>query len=271
VEHFGKNSPKLNRKNLVKIHQIRSGVRGGLRYDIAPAVTGEGGDMLLQCETGSGAGEAAPAAAWLDRETLESLAELNELCLALLAEQAAARGSSAGGLLRQVAELWHVLDDAARRRAASCPYLLLDAGFGDPLRWRPPPAPQVGDGGHRGPGAYASFFTVPAAVGVARLVFIYAWHLARSRQAAARLLLAMPAASAVLIRHYTLRQIEALAESHVEWLRPRWPSRVQAWRELLLAAASGEMPALERARLRGLTLLAAEAQFFPQAPGTEAP
>jgi hypothetical protein len=32
------------------------------------------------------------------------------------------------------------------------------------------------------------------------------------------------------------------------------------WRELLLAAAAGEVPALERARLHGLTLLAAEAR-----------
>src|SRR5437763_16844725 len=41
---------------------------------------------------------------------------------------------------------------------------------------------------------------------------------------------------------------------------PRWPTRVRVWRELLLAAAAGEAPALERARLHGLTLLAAEAR-----------
>jgi hypothetical protein len=48
-----------------------------------------------------------------------------------------------------------------------------------------------------------------------------------------------------------------------DWLRPRWPARVQVWRELLLAAVSGEVAALERARLWGLTLLAAEVRLAP--------
>jgi hypothetical protein len=73
----------------------------------------------------------------------------------------------------------------------------------------------------------------------------------------------MPASSAALIGHYTLRQIQTLAENHLDWLRPRWPARVQVWRELLLAAVSGEVAALERARLWGLTLLAAEVRLAP--------
>src|SRR4029077_12287890 len=134
------------------------------------------------------------------------------------------------------------------------------ACFADPLRWRPLALPQVGDAAQ---GAYTAFFTVPAAAEVARLVFTYAWHLARSQAAAARLLLGMTAPSAALMRVYPLRQVQALAESRQEWLQPRWPARVQVWRELLLAAASGEGAALERARLRGLTLLAAETRLLP--------
>jgi hypothetical protein len=78
----------------------------------------------------------------------------------------------------------------------------------------------------------------------------------------------MTAPSAALIARYTLRQIQVLADSHPEWLRPRWPARVQVWRELLLAAVSGEATALERARLRGVTLLAAEVRVASQSRST---
>jgi len=99
--------------------------------------------MLLQCgsERGASADGFALGAAWLRPETLESLTELNELCLALLAEQAAARGAAGSPLLRQIGELWRGLDEAARHRAAACPYLLLDAGFADAPRWRALRAP----------------------------------------------------------------------------------------------------------------------------------
>src|SRR5256714_8597593 len=141
--------------------------------------------MLLQCETDDGAGGEGWGLAerWLHRETLESLVELNGLCLALFAEQAAVRTAQASLLLRQVGELWRVLDAAARRRAAACPYLLVDAGFADPLRWRQPEALRVGDTGEA---AYRTFFTVPRATEGARPVFNYAWHLARAHGAAAR-------------------------------------------------------------------------------------
>jgi hypothetical protein len=215
--------------------------------------------MQLQCEleeaaTGEGTGLGA---IWLRPDTLESLAEVNESCLSLLAEQAAARASQANALLRVVGELWRGLDAAGRRRAAACPYLLVDAGFADLMRWKWGAGPGVGDAG---PAPYAAYFTVPAATEVARLVFTYAWHLARSQSAAARLLLAMPAPVAALIGRYTVRQIHTLADAHPEWLTPRWPSRVPVWRELLTAAATGEGSALQQARLHGLTLLAAEAR-----------
>jgi len=71
----------------------------------------------------------------------------------------------------------------------------------------------------------------------------------------------MPAPCAAAIGRCSLRQVYALAERHPEWLRPRWSDRPAVWQELLSAAATGEVGALERARLHGLTLLAAEARL----------
>jgi hypothetical protein len=214
--------------------------------------------MLLQCEIEAGGAPELVAPAWLLPEMLASLREVNEACLALLAEEAGGRATAISPLLRQFEALWGGLDAAARRRAAGCPYLLLDAGFAEPRRWLGANAAQVGDAeaAYRG-----GFFSVPAAREVARLVFTFAWHLARSAGPAAHLLLGLPAPSALNIGQYTLPQIQALGESHPQWLRPRWPARVQVWRELLLAAAAGEARSLERARLRGIPLLAAEARL----------
>jgi hypothetical protein len=188
-------------------------------------------------------------------EVFESLFELNGQCLELLAEQALAQTSQGNLLLRQVGEIWRTLDETARRRAAACPYLLVDVGFADPIRWRFTDAQHVGDAARA---SYGSFFTVPRAAAVARQVFIYAWHLARSKDPAAQLLLGMPAHCTQLVSACTFPQMHELAEKNPEWLRPRWPSRVKVWRQLLLAAASGEVVALENARMHGLQLLAAE-------------
>jgi hypothetical protein len=212
--------------------------------------------MLLHCETNGGERVfAQPAAAWLRPETLDSLLELNELGLKLLAEETAVREAAEGAPLAGAGDLWRALDAVARRRAAACPYLLLDAGFADPQRWRRVAVSQVGDAVRE---SYGAFFSVRGAVELHRLVLTYAWHLARTQGAAARLLLGMPAPCAQLIAQCTLRQIHGLAEAHPEWLKPRWPHREELWRELLAAAASGEAQALEQVHIRGLTLLAAE-------------
>ena len=218
--------------------------------------------MLMRCgsDAAHAAAETRDAGSWLRPETLETLAELNELGLTLLVQQAALQPALPGGeapaLLRELLPLVPKLEPQALRRAAACPCLLLDAGFTDAARWRPAPPGQVGEAAAAA-GA-AAYFTVPATVEVARLVLTFAWHLARTQPGAARLLLGMPAACAESIAALTLRRIHALAERHPEWLRPRWPGRPQVWRELLAAADAGEPLALEQAHMHGLTLLAAE-------------
>jgi hypothetical protein len=213
--------------------------------------------MMLHRERKAGmVGELASVVAAVARsEALDSLAELNAQCLELLSDQAHAQPAQANLFLHHLGEMWRSLDAQARRRVAACPYLLIDAGFGDPAHWRwlderhikeSPPPP------------YNIFFTVPRAPTVARQISMYAWHLIQSSNIAAQLLLGVPTQCARLIGACSLGQMHGLAERHPDWLRPRWPDRIKVWREFFLAAASGDTLALENAHMYGLQLLAGE-------------
>ena len=203
---------------------------------------------------------------WPCAETLETLAEVNEQCLELLTEQALLRVSPAAPMFRELADLWGQLDVTSRRRAAACPYLLIDAGFADPYRWRWVGGNRVGD---REPTAYVSFFTAPGAMKVAHQVFTNAWYIVRTQPVGAPLYLGMPGQCANLLRACTMRQVTELANQHAGWLRPRWAGRVKIWRELLEAAISGEGLALEMARLHGVQLLATELKALEQVNAKE--
>lgn len=195
-------------------------------------------------------------ACWLRREMAEALADVNHRCLGLLAEQALAAGSLAQPALRQVGELWRALDERSRRQAASCPYLLVDACFGEPQRWRWLSGSLVTDAA----GApCASFFTVPQTAAVARTVFVYAWSLVVSHSDGARAVLGIHPHCASLLGACTVPQVHELAERGCGWLRPRWLKRTWLWRQMLVAAAEDDTAALERSRMQGMQILAAEA------------
>ena len=198
---------------------------------------------------------------WSCAETLNTLAELNEQCLELLAQQAAEQTPQPPPMFRELADLWPRLDATSRRRAAACPYLLVDAGFADPFRWRWIGSNRVGD---REPLSYTGFFSAASAGKVAQQIFANAWYIARTQPIVAPLYLGMPAHCVALLRACTLRQVTELADQHAGWLRPRWTGRVRVWRELLVAAISGEGVPLEMAHLHGVQLLAMELRALEQ-------
>jgi hypothetical protein len=219
--------------------------------------------MLLQCEIHDGdAGGGAGTACSLRASTLESLFELNESCLTLFAEQA--RLSCSEALSGEVAEHWRLLDAAGRRRAATCHYLVFDAGFADPRRWQRPAA-------EAGVATGAAYFTVPGTAALLQTVCVFGWHLARCQGSAAQLLFGMPAPCVNVLAQRTLGQVRSLAAAHPEWLRPRWLRQPRVWRELLAAARTDDPPALWRAHLRGQTLLAAETRACAIEPARLAP
>ena len=195
---------------------------------------------------------------WLRPELLPSLAELNDQFLELLVLQARTHAALASNpLLQQLRPLLVGLDPGARRRVAACPYLLADAGFADPQRWLWAHGYGVRDAE---PIAQPHACIIPRGIALARQVFAYAWHLVRSHRNVARVVLGMPGSTAEILASYTLGQTMVLADIHPEWLQPRWPLHVRMWRELLESALQGEGPLLEKARMRGVQLLAAEAR-----------
>jgi hypothetical protein len=193
---------------------------------------------------------------WLRREMLEALAEVNHTCLGLLAEQALALGAQAQPPLRQVGELWRAIDDRSRWQAAACPYLLVDACFGEPQRWQWLSGPRVNDAA-RAP--CPLFFTVPQTAAVARTVFVYAWSLVVNHSEGAATVLGIHPYCASLLGACSVTQVHQLAERGCGWLRPRWLTRVRLWMEMLVAAAEDDVATLERARMQGLQMLAAAA------------
>lgn len=192
---------------------------------------------------------------WPCAEILKTLAELNEQCLQLMKEQALLRTSPTPAIFRDLVDLWAQLDVTAIRRAAACPFLLMDAGFTDPYRWRWVSADGLGDSE---PATYASSFTVVRATSVAHQIFTNAWYIARTQPMGAPVFLGMPVLCANLLRGCSTRQVTELANEHVDWLRPRWAGRTKIWQELLEAAIHGDSLELEMARMHGLRLLAYE-------------
>lgn len=197
---------------------------------------------------------------WLTGDELEPLREINIQCIELLCAMAE-RGDSGLPLLQGLAPMWRMLSRDARQRLASCPWLLVDAGFADESRWSQLVEHRVAD--------QPPEWRVPCLGGnranaLARRVMTYGWYLARSNRSAARIVLGMSAANIERIRALSLRELDLASECYPGWVRPRWEAQVSIWRRLLSAALGADEPALQRAGLHGIQLIAAG--LLPSAP-----
>jgi hypothetical protein len=192
------------------------------------------------------------AGEWLSGAALAPLAELNTHCLQLVSEMARRNEGSPGQLAlgRQIA----ALSPEARAGLAHAPYLLVDAGFDNPLRWQGLARWRVEDLA-RG-GAAAAFSGTGAATFV-RGVFVYGWHLARAHRQLARVVLGMTPACARSIGDLALSDLDWACEHRPDWVCLRWENRPRLWSQLLSAAGANDPGAMQRASLRGIQLLGA--------------
>jgi hypothetical protein len=194
--------------------------------------------------------DSPPASRW-DGNLLEPLAEINEEVLeALLAPPTAGVLAAPGSLAWQ----WRGLALEARRRAAGCPFLLLDLGFARPGLWR-------GGTGQVATGTLGVAEAVPVtrlAPALLHRALLFAWHLVRVHRQAARISLGMGPHAAEALAARRLGELEQLAQQQPAWLQPRWADRPALWQAWLAAAAFDRGPELERLRLWGIQMLAAE-------------
>jgi hypothetical protein len=185
-----------------------------------------------------------------DASLLAPMAELNGEILESTFGAASGAGEAAGLQWR-----WRALGEPARLRLASCPYLLLDAGFAAVDRWV-----RVARSGVQEAAAVPATVAGRAtfAVPLIRRVLLFAWHLARCNGPGARISLGMGAECVAAIARCRLVELETLAEQRTGWIRLRWASQPGLWQSWLDRAALESPRALERLQLWGLQSLAAD-------------
>jgi hypothetical protein len=176
------------------------------------------------------------------------LQEINGRLLDLMALAVRESSHPTLPLALELRDILSGMDIAACSRAASCPYLLVDAGFQDALRWASaaielePVVTQVGT------------FPRKEALELAHMTLTFAWSLVRSHREGASLLLGLSPACAKIIADLRLQELQDIAANHYDWIHPRWESRPEVWRRLLTAAKGANALPLNSLGLQGLHL-----------------
>ncbi len=189
------------------------------------------------------------AHAVLDANALDSIREANTGFLALIAERHAARpGVGVFGLTAAAAADIASLDAVGRRAAAGCPYTLFNLRFDDGAFW----SAVARDPGVAGSGSLSDEATF------ARTAVFLAWHLARSSDLTAALVLGMTSQAHRAWRTLPLSALDRAATAALPHLAARWGDHPLFWPKLLDAAAPADRRRAATVRMLGLQLLAAE-------------
>lgn len=201
-----------------------------------------------------------PAWKWTGAEALELVHELNEHCLEMLEKLAERpteeiRVDGAFEIVRLHRDLWRRLDKNARRRAARCPFLLVNVKFQNETWWRS--AKDDCSEPHKDADT-ASFFPAKTARELMGETLMLAWLTARSDPRTATLLLGLAPTVAEIIASLRPRDIRRIVAQHSRQLRPRWEASPRFWQQLLVAAKGGNDSSLIDVHLNGLQLLGAE-------------
>jgi len=145
------------------------------------------------------------------------------------------------------------LDTQRRATVARCPFSLFSARFHDDelwLRLANPAAVSENDAHCDNAHAHLAHF--------AQAALFFAWHLAQSNPAAARVVFGMSPLTLGLLGNLPLTRLQQIAREHPEVIVPRWPERTLFWRTLLDTSPRAPEQSASQAHLVGLQMLAAE-------------
>lgn len=167
-------------------------------------------------------------------QSLEPIHDLNRRILALVAEPIDSDGAHVDFHIRT--PIGHVLRDidrSTRQQLALCPFLLVDASFADATRWKSSAASQ--DYAEAAPSQNDCSSRV---LDLARATCALSWHLLRTDQVAATLVLGISPQCAAVIAQSSLTQLQDVAARLVQhrWFKPRWHDRPEVWGRLIRLA-----------------------------------
>nr|WP_298716684.1 hypothetical protein [uncultured Steroidobacter sp.] len=150
------------------------------------------------------------------------------------------------------------LSPRAIRALAELPYTLYSLGFEGEHFWdavcleaTPPTSPSVVD-------RYGTVGDSSPQYAFCKLALFHAWHVVAANTMAARVIYAMPYATAQRLACTPLWQLRYIAASYGELMMPRWPTNPAFWPDLIRFAANDDKRRLHTTRLLGTQLIAAE-------------
>lgn len=201
----------------------------------------------------------------LDPALLARIHDLNLDYLDLLASEYATPGVAAQlqHLPASVRTALAELVASARRALAAAPLTLYSLGFEDEGFWRAACEIEAATLDARYASSGAAWLQGP----FCEAALLCAWHIASFQPLAARMLYAMPEASAQRLAATPVWRIKRIAGDYPALLAPRWPTNPSFWPGLARFAAAGDAPRLRAVQLLGHQLIAAELEHAAASRG----
>jgi hypothetical protein len=181
--------------------------------------------------------------------------EANQRCIEMLAITAR-QEQNAFPLVTELRELFKGQTPATCQRIADRAYLLVEMELRNAEWWQE--ARSHPSMGVRRTPSWRGAFRRQAAVALARIILLTVWNSLRVDRDATHIVLGLSGSVADVIGSLRLDEIDRIAQSRYQYVRPRWDDRPAVWRTLLQASQSSDEQAMNEFDIHAIQLLAGE-------------